>query len=172
MLVVDDDDLILQSVFDVLDDEGFVVHTAKDGTEALNKIFNHQNNYDLVISDIAMPNLTGFDILKKVNTKPEYSHIPFILLSANNNKEFVKKGFKNGAVEFLDKSFNNFQLVKSIKEVLSNNGNTNVKRIKSLQNLRNTIQKLSHLNSHDLRHSSSKVMQITKMVKDNQIEKK
>ncbi|MDR9408285.1 MAG: response regulator [Balneolaceae bacterium] len=175
ILVVDDDDLILESIFDVLDDAGYVVHTAENGAEALNKIYDQKHGYDLIISDIAMPNITGFDLLKKVNFHPETYHIPFIILSANNNKEFVKQGFKSGAVEFLDKPFNNSGLLKSIKEVLYTRqkmNNTIFLRIKALKRLRETIKKLSHLNSHELRHSNSKLMQITEMVKNDQIESK
>lgn len=172
ILVVDDDELILHSIYDVLDDAGYVVHTAQNGIEALNKINDENITYDLVISDIAMPNLSGFDLLKKVNSNPETHHIPFILLSANNNKKFIKKGFKNGAVEFLDKPFCNAELIESIEEVLSNSQsatNTNADRIRKLKELQDTIHKLSHLNSHDLRHSNSKVMQIIGMVNNNQI---
>ncbi|MFD2532925.1 response regulator [Gracilimonas halophila] len=173
ILVVDDDDLVLQSITDVLGDAGYLVHTAKNGTEALNKINDPKTHYDLVISDIAMPNLSGFDLLKKANSSPNRYYIPFILLSANNNKEFVKKGFKNGAVEFLDKPFNNAELLKSIDDVLINEqatNNRNVARIKKLNGLQDTIQKLNHLNSHKLRHSNSKVLHIIEMVKHDQLD--
>jgi CheY-like chemotaxis protein len=84
LLVVDDDPAILQLMTAILEAEGFVVRTADDGFAALN--FLRRTQPDLIISDLRMPNMSGFELLSIVRRR--YPHIPVIALSG----EYVLEG--------------------------------------------------------------------------------
>lgn len=79
------------------------VYTAKDGKEGLELIL--QKLPDIIISDVSMPNMSGFDLCKAVKTNLDISHIPVILLTAYHNPKNMYTGYKIGADAFLAKPF-------------------------------------------------------------------
>lgn len=97
ILVVDDEPYIVDLVASLLADEGFVVDRAFDGEEAWQLASHHQP--DLVISDISMPRLSGFDLLRRLRAERSLSLIPVILMSAVAREVLV------GDATFLAKPF-------------------------------------------------------------------
>lgn len=154
ILVVDDDALTLESISDVLanvkcatDCEAYELFLANNGSEALQILSDNQNSIDLVITDIAMPDFSGFDVLASITNSSELQHIPVILLSANTDNNYVKNGFKKGAVEFIDKPFNNSELINTVAEILHPQKDYNqviIQRRNDFFNLKNTMLKLLH----------------------------
>lgn len=102
ILVVDDEEDILATLKDILEEEGYRVDIEVDPKVALEKIRN--NNYDLVISDIKMPKMTGEQLLEEV--RKFNNVVSFIILTAYGTIESAVKCIKNGAVEYLSKPLN------------------------------------------------------------------
>jgi CheY-like chemotaxis protein len=181
ILVVDDDALTLESIADVLGNVNcaskcvvYELLLAKNGSEALQILFDSQISIDLVITDISMPDFSGFDILASITNSSELQHIPVILLSANTDNNHVKNGFRKGAVEFIDKPFNNSELIETVAEILHPQKDyveVNIQRRNDFFNLKNTMREISHINSHETRQSNAKIIQLLEMVKEQELEK-
>lgn len=181
ILVVDDDALTLESIADVLGNVNYtskrVVYElllARNGSEALKILFDSQISIDLVITDISMPDLSGFDLLARITNSSELQHIPVILLSGNSDKEHIKNGFRKGAIEFIDKPFNNYELIETVAEILHPQKEyikVNIQRRNDFFNLKNTMREISHINSHETRHNNAKIIQLLEMVKEQQLDK-
>ncbi|MGZ5247131.1 MAG: ATP-binding protein, partial [Flavitalea sp.] len=110
-----------------------IVHTANNGAEALEKI--HQNTYDLVISDIMMPVMNGFELLKKIREDYYKRNTPVIFLSARAGEEAKVEGIDAGADDYLVKPFSSKELVAKVEANIKISRN----RIKAEKNLRNII---------------------------------
>ena len=100
ILIVDDDDEIRDLLeFDVRS-SGYFVDTAKDGLEGLNKALN--NSYDLILLDVMMPKMNGFDVCK--NIRKAKLAIPILMLTALSQLNDKVKGFDIGVDDYLVKS--------------------------------------------------------------------
>lgn len=102
ILLVDDDNFILVVYGDGLKNAGYQVATAKDGEEALAKMRTDQP--DLVLLDIIMPNLNGFEVLKAIQADSELSTIPVMVLTNLSQASDEKEARGYGAVDFMTKS--------------------------------------------------------------------
>ena len=113
ILVVEDEKEIRDIVSKYLDKEGYEYHQAKDGFEALD-IFNHTNIH-LVILDVMMPGIDGFEVLEKIR---KISEVPIIMLTARQEEVDRLKGFDFGADDYVVKPFSVKELMKRIKILL------------------------------------------------------
>ena len=95
ILVVDDSSTIRSIVKDAFEKAGFNVTTAEDGKDALKKI--QENPPDLILSDIDMPEMNGIELCKKVRTDPESKAIPFVIMSANDNRATMRQLLDRGS---------------------------------------------------------------------------
>ena len=101
LLVVDDEDEIRDLLEFDLSHSGYIVDTAKDGQEALEKAL--ENSYDLVLLDVMMPKMNGFDVCKNIrNSKPD---IPILMLTAKGTINDKTQGFDSGADDYIVKPF-------------------------------------------------------------------
>ena len=117
ILIVDDDDEIRELLeFDV-GQSGYFVDTAKDGLEGLNKALN--NSYDLILLDVMMPKMNGFDVAK--NIRKEKLAIPILMLTAKGTIDDKTKGFDCGADDYLVKPFDIQEVLLRIKVLLRRN---------------------------------------------------
>lgn len=101
LLIVDDDAGIVQLLLIALMQANYYVLTADDGESALKVL--EDNEIDLIISDLMMPGISGFDLLQAVRSNPETKFIPFILLTARGQNESIIKGLDLGADDYLIK---------------------------------------------------------------------
>lgn len=102
ILLVDDKPENLFSLSSVLAQHGFSSDTAQSGEEALKKLL--RNEYALIILDVQMPVMDGFEVAEAITGLNKTKDIPIIFLSAvNTSKHFIAKGFASGAVEYLTK---------------------------------------------------------------------
>lgn len=102
ILIVDDRQENIFSLRTVLEQHGFDTDTALSGEEALKKLL--KNEYVLVILDVQMPGMDGFEVAEAITGLKKTRDIPIIFLSAvNTHKKFITKGFEAGAVEYLTK---------------------------------------------------------------------
>lgn len=103
ILVVDDDAFAQTVIADVLTAHGHEVRTATDGTAALAAALLYPP--DLVISDVMMPGMDGWALVRRVRSHPRLAFIPFIFLSALSSLDDVLRGFRLGADDYLPKPF-------------------------------------------------------------------
>ncbi|RKZ68950.1 MAG: two-component system response regulator [Gammaproteobacteria bacterium] len=119
VLVVDDEVNIVTSLEYVMKDAGFDVATAYDGEEALAKIAEIVP--DLVILDVMMPKLSGFEVCEKVRANPLWESVIIVMLTAKGRDSEREKGLSLGANDYLTKPFSTHDIVKRVKELLSTN---------------------------------------------------
>ena len=117
ILIVDDDDEIRELLeFDV-SQSGYFVDTARDGLEGLNKALN--NSYDLILLDVMMPKMNGFDVAK--NIRQAKLAIPILMLTAKGTIDDKTEGFDCGADDYLVKPFDIQEVLLRIKVLLRRN---------------------------------------------------
>ncbi len=113
VLIVDDDRELAQMLTEYLTAEGFVATVAHDGSTALNKLAT--NKYELVILDVMLPSLNGFDVLRNLR---QTLSVPVIMLTAHGTDVDRIVGLELGADDYLAKPFNPRELVARIRAVL------------------------------------------------------
>lgn len=149
ILCAEDEIDIRENIVDILIDEGFEVLSASDGAKAF-KILEDDNDIDLVVSDIMMPNLSGLELLSKVrNSKFKNCNIPFLLLTALSTKEDVIKGTKLGANDYIIKPIDFDILVAKINEKISNAQMVSNKFENRIQNIKDQISNIVPNNMMD-----------------------
>jgi two-component system, OmpR family, alkaline phosphatase synthesis response regulator PhoP len=116
ILVVDDEIYIVHILDFSLGMEGYEVITALDGEQALEKLKTEKP--DLIVLDIMMPKLDGYEVCKSIKSSPETRHIPVILLSAKGRNVDQKMGFDVGADDYITKPFSPRKLVERINQLL------------------------------------------------------
>jgi DNA-binding NarL/FixJ family response regulator len=116
LLVVDDEPNLLRAVAAVLRGEGFEVSTARNGREALVQVA--QNLPDLIISDVRMPGMDGYALVRRLRAAPHSAIIPVIFLTAKDETLDRIEGFRSGVDAYLTKPFEPDELVAVIKNIL------------------------------------------------------
>ncbi|MGH7681618.1 MAG: response regulator [Candidatus Eiseniibacteriota bacterium] len=116
ILVVDDEIYIVHILDFSLGMEGYEVITALDGEQALEKL--KSDRPDLIVLDIMMPKLDGYEVCKAIKSDPETRQIPVILLSAKGRNVDQKLGFDVGADDYITKPFSPRKLVERINQLL------------------------------------------------------
>jgi response regulator RpfG family c-di-GMP phosphodiesterase len=119
ILVVDDSLTIRKMVQKGLEETGFQVVAAENGQAALNIL--EACRPDLILSDIDMPVMNGVDLCKSIQTLGDLAAIPFIIMSANNDRSMMRRSLEWGAAAYLVKPFNLEQLVITVEKLLSDN---------------------------------------------------
>ena len=102
VLLVDDNSKYLK---DALPFYGYEVTTAHDGVQALKELFDNNKNFDIVLLDVMMPNMNGWQTLKEVRSNENTKHLPVIMLTAVNEEEKMVAGLKIGADDYIVKPF-------------------------------------------------------------------
>ncbi|MGV3706108.1 MAG: response regulator transcription factor [Arcticibacter sp.] len=117
ILLVDDNEEILDFISDDLD-EKYNILTAANGETALERLSQH--SVQLVVSDVMMPGIDGFELCSRIKSDFEYSHIPVILLTAKNTLQSKIQGLELGADAYIDKPFSPEHLQVQIANLLVN----------------------------------------------------
>jgi two-component system chemotaxis response regulator CheY len=116
ILTVDDSASIRQMVSFTLKEAGYEVSEAFDGVDAVNKSLNNQ--FNLVITDLNMPNMDGITLIKKLRENPNYKFIPIIMLTTESQETKKQEGKAAGATGWIVKPFTPEQLIGVVKKVL------------------------------------------------------
>jgi CheY-like chemotaxis protein len=116
VLIVDDEPLNVDYLEQALEDSNYQLIIATNGREALDKIKRDQP--DLVLLDLMMPILDGFEVLAQVKADQVLRDIPVIIVSAANDSKSVVRGIKQGAEDYITKPIDADHLVKKLKEYL------------------------------------------------------
>ncbi len=104
ILAVDDEESIVRIIQVNLEPLGYAVETAQSGSEALKLLL--KNSYDLVITDIMMPEMDGLELLEHIRQSPELRYLPVILLTAQSSESDISRGYAGGTDLYLTKPFN------------------------------------------------------------------
>lgn len=102
VLLVDDNSKYLK---DALPYYGYEVKTASDGIQALNALSNKNEKFDIVLLDVMMPNMDGWETLKHIRSSKDTEHLPVIMLTALNEDQNMISGLKNGADDYIVKPY-------------------------------------------------------------------
>lgn len=164
VLIVDDviSNVLLLKV--LLTNEKFDTIMAENGEQALKMI--EEEHPDLVLLDVMMPDMSGFEVAEKMKQNPEMADIPIIFLTALNATEDIVKGFKVGGNDFISKPFNKEELIIRVTHQISL---VAAKRIinKQTEELRKTIMgrdKLYSVIAHDLRSPIGSIKMVLNML--------
>src|SRR4030042_5626379 len=127
ILIVDDEPFNVDYIEQELEDSDYDIISAGDGQEALDKV--HSEAPDLVLLDIMMPIMDGFEVLSRLKANTETREIPVIVISASNDLKSVVRGIKLGAEDYLPKPFEPTLLTARISSSLEK------KQLRDLQKL-------------------------------------
>jgi DNA-binding response OmpR family regulator len=116
ILLVDDAETILMMERMILNKAGYELITAKDGQEAVTKAASERP--DLILMDVVMPKMNGFEACKQIRSNEVTKAIPIIMVTTRGEAESVEAGFENGCDEYVTKPINGLEIVSKVKSAL------------------------------------------------------
>ena len=116
VLIVDDEPGIVVPVQFLMEQQGYTVMIAERGEDALDLIYKYKP--DLVLLDIMLPGIDGYEICEIIRLNPNYRDIKIIFLTAKGREVDIAKGLALGADDYITKPFSNVELVAKVKELL------------------------------------------------------
>lgn len=164
ILIVDDvmSNVLLLKV--LLTNEKFAIATASNGRQALEQV--EKENPDLILLDVMMPDLSGFEVAQQLKANPKNADIPIIFLTALNSTADIVKGFQVGANDFISKPFNKEELITRVYHQISLVAANRIILSKT-EELRCTISgrdKLYSVIAHDLRSPMGSIKMVLNML--------
>lgn len=164
ILIVDDvmSNVLLLKV--LLTNEKFAIATASNGTQALAQV--DKEHPDLVLLDVMMPDMSGFDVAQKLKANPATKDIPIIFLTALNSTADIVKGFQVGANDFISKPFNKEELITRVYHQISLVAANRTIARQNLE-LQHTVEgrdKLYSVIAHDLRSPIGSIKMVLNML--------
>jgi len=160
ILIVDDNSNNLKVLAGVLKIAGYDFRMAKSGQQALNVL--EKTTPDLILLDIQMPEMDGFETCLKIKENVELAKIPVIFLTANNDAESVNKAFKSGGVDFVTKPFNTDELLARIQTHI-----TLKTQSEELVRQNAAKDKFFSIISHDLKNPLANIIGFAELIKDS-----
>lgn len=117
ILVAEDERDIRELVSFTLHFAGFEIETAVNGVQAVEKAT--QDKPDLILLDVRMPKMTGYEACRVLRAMPEMRKIPIVFLSAKGQESEINEGLDTGAVEYILKPFAPDELIQQVKRILA-----------------------------------------------------
>jgi signal transduction histidine kinase len=151
ILIVDDEPYARQTIEMLLLKESYELFFAEDAHEALAQLDDELP--DVILSDVMMPNMDGFELCQRIKRNPKWNHVPIILVTALDSKQDLARGLEAGADDFLHKPINGLELRARVRSML---------RIKlrhdELQAALQMRQDLANMIVHDIRSPLSTIL--------------
>ena len=116
ILLVDDADTILMMERMILNKAGYELITAKDGQEAVTKASAERP--DLILMDVVMPKMNGFEACKQLRSQDATKAIPIIMVTTRGEAESVESGFQSGCSDYITKPINGLEVLSKVKSAL------------------------------------------------------
>jgi len=117
ILIVDDESNNIQLLGNILIKQGYEPEFATHGVEALE--WTDRRPFDLVLLDVVMPDIDGYEVCKRLKSNPATANTPVIFLTVKDDAESIAKGFEIGAVDYVTKPFNTIELLARVKTHLA-----------------------------------------------------
>jgi two-component system, sensor histidine kinase and response regulator len=171
ILIVDDHPANLGFLFEYLERSGFKVLVAMDGEEALSQLQHAKP--DLVLLDIMMPGLDGFQTCARIKSTPGIEDIPIIFMSARTETQDKVKGFQVGAVDYVDKPVHKEEVLarvnahislRKLQKELRSQNSLLAQRHRELEERNEELDAFSHMVAHDLRNALSRVLNFAELL--------
>jgi len=116
ILIVDDEPGVVVPIQFLMEQQGYIVMVAERGEDELDLIYHYKP--DLVILDIMLPGIDGYEVCEIVRLNPNYRDVKIMFLTAKGREVDIAKGLALGADVYLTKPFSNDELVAKVKEIL------------------------------------------------------
>lgn len=164
VLVVDDQLPFLRLFSKFFDSKIYDVRSASSGQQALD-ILNHEDGFDLIVLDVMMPNMNGFEVCKAVREKFTLFQLPILFLTAAKDTDSVVKGFTLGANDFVAKPFEAAELIArsqtliKLKKLYETNA--------QLHSELDAKNKFLQMNIHDLKNPLTSISMLAELVKND-----
>ncbi len=117
ILIVDDERNNIQLLGNVLREEGYEPEFATNGVEALEWV--NRQHFDLVLLDVVMPDIDGYEVCKRLKSNPATANTPVIFLTVKDDADSIANGFEAGSVDYVIKPFNTTELLARVKTHLA-----------------------------------------------------
>ena len=117
LLLVDDSETVIQFEMRLLHGLGFEMATAENGKQALQQVAAQKP--DLILLDLMMPDMDGFETLRRLRDHPDTKNIPVIVVTTKGAPEAIRQAFEAGCNDYVTKPFDKVELVAKIKGVLT-----------------------------------------------------
>jgi len=164
LLVVEDDTALLEGLRDILELSGYQVRTARNGVEGLAVLANYLP--DLIVSDINMPRMDGYEFYSQVRARPDWVSVPFIFLTAKSEKADVRRGKMLGADDYVTKPFEEDDLLVAVQAKLNRRAQLDAAHSRQVAELKRSI--LTTLN-HEFRTPLTYITTYTDMLGNENI---
>ncbi|HLP14961.1 MAG TPA: response regulator [Bacteroidota bacterium] len=161
ILIIEDDANIRDNIVELLEDEGYRVYSAVNGRDGITAAFEFKPN--LIVSDIMMPEVDGYGVLKALRAEAELATTPFIFLTAKADKPDYRTGMELGADDYLTKPFTHEELLQAIRSRLSKQSRVHEETEKKINDLRKNI---TYALPHELRTPMTGIIGPAKMMLD------
>jgi CheY-like chemotaxis protein len=117
ILIIENEDFVRENILELLEAEGLTAIGAKNGSEGI-KLAQYLAPH-LIVCDVLMPDLDGYEVLNRLRQQPNTANLPFIFLSARTTQEDTRQGLMMGANGYLTKPFTAAQLLGTIRGYIS-----------------------------------------------------
>jgi Response regulators consisting of a CheY-like receiver domain and a winged-helix DNA-binding domain len=176
ILIIEDEKNIRDTIMEILELNEYETAIAENGLIGIAKAL--QFKPDLIVCDVMMPEMDGFETLKNIRAINEISNTPFVFLTAKTETRDFREGMNSGADDFLNKPFNTQELLKVIQLRIAKSNQAKELFIKEINNLKkevemlqSNINKLSFNNSHVLRAPLLKILGLINYIIEDSEEK-
>lgn len=139
VLVVEDEHNLLYGIRDILEIGGFDAECALNGVQALEFLHSTPRMPNVIVSDISMPDMDGYDLLDSVRQKHEWTEIPFIFLTARTQHEDQRFGMVSGANDYLSKPFKPNDLLEAIQAQIKHHDRVESARSQHIKRIKHDI---------------------------------
>ena len=164
ILVVEDDNALLDGLRDILEFSGYEVMTGRNGYDGLACL--EKRLPDLIVSDINMPRMDGYEFYGQVRAHPDWVSVPFIFLTAKGEKADVRRGKMLGADDYITKPFEEADLIVAVQAKLNRRAQLVSVQSRAISDLKRTI--LTTLN-HEFRTPLTYISTYADMLRDDTI---
>ena len=117
ILIIEDESTMLSNIVEMLGYENYEAQGAVNGRTGIE--LAQEIIPDAIISDIMLPDIDGYEVLKAIRNNPQTAHIPFLFLSANRQPSDIAKGLRLGANLYMTKPFTNEELLSAVQNILN-----------------------------------------------------
>ncbi|MEA3496022.1 MAG: response regulator [Bacteroidota bacterium] len=172
ILIVEDSKVIGEKISQILENEGYKTKISGNGETALKSTKSQQ--FDLILLDIILPGKDGYTICKEIKSDPNTKDVPVIFLTVKRSTESVVKGFENGGIDFINKPFNEKELLVRVK--------THIDLRKSKIKLKNAIKVTEEANiqksafianmSHEIRSPLNSILGFSELLLSSKLSDK